>query len=296
VRVEIRKYPSLNLSRRGREEIMSKELTVKIAFIGGGKMGEAILAALLEKKLCRPTDISVSDVSEPRRSYLRKQYSVDITADNQAAIQGKDIVVLAVKPQNIKEVLADLKGRLKAGQFILSITAGVKIGTISKGVGHLKVVRAMPNTPAQIGLGISGWTATREVTDAQKKMARAILGTMGKEIYFASEKYLDMVTAVSGSGPAYVYLFAESLINGAVGLGLKRKDAEALVLQTILGAAHLMNRFSKTPAELRRDVTSKGGTTERAIEVFEKKDLPGIVAKAVRAAYLRAKELGNAKS
>ena len=258
-------------------------------------MGEAILAALLQKKLCRDTDISVSDVSESRRQYLKKKYRVAVTVDNQKAIQDKDVVVLAVKPQQTKEVFTGLKRKLKANQVILSIAAGVKINTIAAGTGHRKVVRSMPNTPAQIGLGISGWTATKEVTAAQKKLARTILGAMGKEIYFDDEKYLDMVTAISGSGPAYVYLFAESLIEGAVGLGLKRQDAEALVLQTILGAAHLMEKSSKSPAELRRDVTSKGGTTERAIEVFEKSDLPGIIAKAVQAASQRAKELGDAK-
>jgi pyrroline-5-carboxylate reductase len=269
---------------------------MRIAFIGGGNMGEAILAALLQKKLSRPVNISVSDVSETRRRYLKKKYRVVITTDNQETVNGKDVVVLAVKPQNIKEILADLKGNLKASQFILSIAAGVKISVITKGTGHRKVVRAMPNTPAQIGLGISGWTATKEVTDAQKKLARNILGAMGKEIYFAKEKYLDMVTAISGSGPAYVYLFTESLVDGAIGLGLNRKDAEILVLQTILGAANLMNTSSKTPAQLRRDVASKGGTTERAINVFEKNKLPSIVARAVEAAYQRAKELGNIKS
>jgi pyrroline-5-carboxylate reductase len=201
-------------------------------------------------------------------------------------------VVLAVKPQNIQEVLVGLKGKLKNNQLILSIAAGVRIKAIVAGTGHRKVVRSMPNTPAQIGLGISGWTATKEVTAAQKKLAQSILGAMGKEIYFADEKYLDMVTAVSGSGPAYIYLFAEALIEGAVELGIKRQDAATLVLQTVLGAAHLLNQSSKTPAELRRDVTSKGGTTERAIEVFEKSGLTNIVVKAVLAACQRAKELG----
>jgi pyrroline-5-carboxylate reductase len=268
---------------------------MKIAFIGGGNMGEAIIGAMLEKKLCRPADIAVSDISESRRQYLKKQYGITVTDDNREAVKGREVVVLAVKPQNIKEVLANLKGLLKSDQLILSIAAGVKISTISQGTGHRKVVRSMPNTPAQIGLGISGWTATKEVTGEQKKWARVILGAMGKEIYFDDEKYLDMVTAVSGSGPAYFYLFAESIIDGAVELGLKRQDAETLVLQTMLGAAHLMNKSDKTPAELRRNVTSKGGTTERAIEVFEKSDLAGIVKKAVRAACQRAKELGETK-
>ena len=266
---------------------------MKIAFIGGGNMGEAILGALLEKKLCQPADISVSDISESRRDYLKKKYSIAVTASSKEAVSGKNVIVLAVKPQNINEVLADLNGILKQGQLVLSIAAGVTIGAIVQGLGHGSVVRSMPNAPAQIGLGISGWTATGEVSEKQKTWARTILGAMGKEIYFDDEEYLDMVTAVSGSGPAYFYLFAESLIDAAVELGLARKDAEELVAQTMLGAAHLMKKSDKTPAELRRNVTSKGGTTERAIQVFEDSGLAGIVGKAVKAACQRAKELGK---
>jgi pyrroline-5-carboxylate reductase len=266
---------------------------MKIAFIGGGNMGEAILSALLTKKLSVPADISVSDISEPRRQYLKKQYSVAVTLKNREAVSGKDVVVLAVKPQNLPEVLAELEGHLKPDQLVLSIVAGVKISTICQGLGHRRVVRSMPNTPAQIGLGISGWTATKEVTEEQKGWARAILGAMGKEIYFGDEEYLDMVTAVSGSGPAYFYLFAESLIDAAVNLGLSRNEAEELVSQTMLGAAHLMQKSGKPPAELRRNVTSRGGTTERAIQVFEQSGFAGIVSEAVKAACQRAKELGE---
>jgi pyrroline-5-carboxylate reductase len=269
---------------------------MKIAFIGGGNMGEAIIGALLEKKLYKSTDISVSDISEPRRQYLNDRFGVTVTDNNRAAIIGREVVILAVKPQNIKEAMADLKGSLKQSQLILSIAAGVKIDTIIENTGHRNVVRSMPNTPAQIGLGMSGWTATQDVTPEQKDRAGTILGAMGKEIYFNDEKYLDMVTAVSGSGPAYVYLFAEALIDAAIELGLKQLDAETLVLQTILGASHLMEKSGKAPAELRRNVTSKGGTTERAIEVFEKNGFTGIVKKALMAACERAKELGETKS
>jgi pyrroline-5-carboxylate reductase len=265
---------------------------MKIAFIGGGKMGEAIIRAVLKGKISTARDITVSDISESRRLYLKKQYGIAVTADNKEAVSNKEVVVLAVKPQNINEVLADLKGILKPSHLLLSIVAGVKINRIQKGAGHRNIVQAMPNTPAQIGLGMSGWTAAREVSSEQKRWAKKILEAMGKEIYFDSEKHLDMVTAVSGSGPAYVYLFAESLIEGAVGLGLKRKDAEELVIQTVLGAAQMMDKSGKAPAELRRDVTSKGGTTERAIKVFEEGKLAGIISKAVKAAYERAKELG----
>jgi len=176
---------------------------------------------------------------------------------------------------------------------VLSIAAGVTIQTIRGGLGHDKVIRSMPNTPAQIGLGITGWTATKETTEEQKTRAGIILGAMGKEIYFADEEALDMVTAVSGSGPAYFYLFAETLIEAAVNIGLDIKDAETLVKQTMLGAAHLVNASEKPVAELRRNVTSKGGTRKQALKVFEESGLAGIVDKAVKAACRRAKELGK---
>jgi pyrroline-5-carboxylate reductase len=266
---------------------------MKIAFIGGGNMGEAIVASLLGKKLCKPKDISVSELIGARRDYLREQYDVSVTDNSKEAVSGKDVIVLAVKPQNIGDALAALKGNLKPGQLVLSIAAGVTIKTIKNGLAHDTIIRSMPNTPAQIGLGITGWTATKETTDEQKAWARTILGAMGKEIYFDNEAALDMVTAVSGSGPAYFYLFAETLIQAAVNLGLDIKDAETLVKQTMLGAAHLVNASEKPVAELRRNVTSKGGTTEQALKVFEESGLAAIVDKAVAAACRRAKELGN---
>src|SRR4030042_5401419 len=266
---------------------------MRVAFIGGGKMGEAIIRFLFDKKICQPSDISVNDVSESRLQYLKSEYGVTVMTRNIESINGREVVVLAVKPQNINQVLDELKGHLKVGQLVVSIAAGVKINTIQERTMHRNIVRAMPNTPAQIGLGIRGWTATKEGSGGQKQWAKLILGAMGKEIYFDKEDYLDMVTAISGRGPAYLYLFAELLIDGAVDLGLARKDAENLVKQTMLGAAQLMNMSNKTPAEMRRDVTSTGGTTERAITLFEKTDLAGIITEAVKAAYQRAKELGE---
>ncbi len=256
-------------------------------------MGEAMLAAVLGKKLATPTDISVSDVVESRRQYLKKQYGVAVTENNRAAVKDKDIIVLAVKPQNIPEVLVDLTGWLKASQLVLSIAAGVKIDTISQGMGHNNIVRAMPNTPAQIGFGFTGWTSTSAVARTQRDSARAILGAMGKEIYFDDETYLDAVTAVSGSGPAYFYLFAESLIDAAVAIGLARPAAEQMVRQTMLGSAQLLLKSGKPPAELRRAVTSKGGTTEHALQVLEDGGFAKLVETAIRAACLRAKELGQ---
>ncbi len=266
---------------------------MKIAFIGGGNMGEAMLAAVLEKRLAVPADIAVSDISGPRRDFLKEKYGVIVTADSRAAAAGKDVVILAVKPQNVPEVLAGLKGHVKPSRLVLSIAAGISITTISQGLAHVSIVRAMPNTPAQVGSGMSGWTASAAVTPAQKEQAKAILGAMGAEIYFSDEACLDAVTAVSGSGPAYFYLFAESLIDAAVNIGLSRPDAEILVRQTMLGAGQLLVKSGQSPADLRRAVTSKGGTTERALNVFEDGGFAGLVAAAVRAAHLRAKELGE---
>jgi pyrroline-5-carboxylate reductase len=266
---------------------------MKIAFIGGGNMGEAVLAAVLEKKLAPPAGVIVSDVSRERRDYLEKQYGIAVTGSNNEAVAGRDIIILAVKPQNIGDIYHDLHGSLQPDQLVLSIVAGVKMDTIHRGLGHRRIVRVMPNTPARVGLGMSGWTATDEVSEEQREWARAILTAMGREIYFEDEEYLDMITAVSGSGPAYFFRFAECLVEAAVSIGLGREEAEELVAQTMRGAAHLMEKSGEKPAELRRKVTSKGGTTERALQVFEEGELAALVEKAVRAAYQRAREIGG---
>ena len=268
-------------------------MAMKITFIGGGNMGEAILASLLSKNLTVPNDICVSDVSIERRKYLNKQYGIAVMENNRDAVAGVDIVILAVKPQNVTDVIVDLKGHLEANQLVISIVAGVKIDTIRNGLEHSYIVRVMPNTPAQVGYGMSAWTATSDVTQAQKEQIRLILGAMGEEICFDNEEYLDMVTAVSGSGPAYVFLLAESMIGAAVDIGLSPEEAERLVFKTILGAAHLMHVSNKTPEELRKNVTSPGGTTEYALKVFTDGGFKDLVRKAISAAHNRAKELGG---
>lgn len=264
-----------------------------IGFIGGGNMGEAMLAAVIGKKLARTTDVCISDVSEARRDYLKKKYGVAVTADNAAAAKDRDVVVLAVKPQQMPEVAASLKDKLPPAGLVLSIAAGVTVAALQKGLGHRRLARAMPNTPARIGRGVSGWVATPEVTAAQQEQVRGILGALGREIYFDNEGYLDMVTAVSGSGPAYLFLFAEALTEAAVAIGLSPSEAEVLVSQTLLGAAELMRQSGETPAALRRQVTSKGGTTERALEVLDEGGFKELVRQAVAAAYKRAQELGK---
>jgi pyrroline-5-carboxylate reductase len=266
---------------------------MKMTFIGGGNMGEAMLAAVLEKGLAGPEDIGVAELSPERQDYLAERYGVKVTGDSRDVASGADVVVLAVKPQSMADVYQDLAGSLQPEQLVLSIVAGVRIDAICRGLGHRRVVRVMPNTPAQVGEGMSGWTATAEVSAEQKALARSVLGAMGREIYFTDEEHIDMVTAVSGSGPAYFFLFAECLADAAVEIGLSREDAEALVEQTMLGAARLVAESGETPAELRHKVTSKGGTTERALRVFEENGLADIARKAVAAACRRARELGG---
>jgi pyrroline-5-carboxylate reductase len=266
---------------------------MKIAFIGGGNMGEAILSAVLENSLSSPEVVGIGEVRDERRNYLKQKYGLLVTANNQEVVAGREVVVLAIKPQDLGDVMAGLVGSLEPTQLVLSIVAGASISTLCKGLKHNNIVRAMPNTPAQVGAGISAWTATTEVTGEQKEWARSILGAMGREIYFDNESYLDMVTAVSGSGPAYFFLLAESLVEAAVHIGLPHNEAEELVLQTMIGSAYLLQKSGKTPAELRRNVTSPGGTTAQALQVFEEGGFADLVQKAVRAAYKRAEELGS---
>ncbi|MDO8578268.1 MAG: pyrroline-5-carboxylate reductase [Dehalococcoidales bacterium] len=266
---------------------------MKIAFIGGGNMGEAILSRILERKLSTRETIFVSDVNEARRQYLEKTYHVNTTDNNKSAAAVSEVIVLAIKPQTLTPAMEGLKGRLKPSQLVLSIIAGARIDTLRHGLNHVSIVRAMPNTPAQIGAGMTVWTTTPEVNEQQKQWAKSILGSIGKEIYVGDEKYLDMATAVSGSGPAYFFLFAEALADAAVSIGVPREMAEKLVTQTILGSGSLLSNSGKPPAELRRSVTSPGGTTAEAIASFEKSGFNEIVRKAVVAAYERAIQLGG---
>jgi len=266
---------------------------MKIAFIGGGVMGEAMLSAILGKGLSLPQAISVSDVKQARCQHLGQKYGVAVMSNNRQAIEGSDVVVLAIKPQNLAEVMAELSGQLKSAQLVLSIIAGARIDTLRLGLNHNCVVRVMPNTPAQIGEGISVWTATAEVTEEQKGWVASILGAMGKEIYVDDEKYIDMATAVSGSGPAYLFLFMESLVDAAVDIGLPRDMALELVLEMILGSVHFMQQSGKEAAELRRMVTSPGGTTAEALLRLEKGGFSDLLRQAVNAAHDKAKRLGG---
>ena len=266
---------------------------MKISIIGGGNMGEAMLSAVLDKRLSPKEEVAVSDISQSRREHLKQKYWITVTDDNRQVVGTGDVVVLAIKPQNLAEVMAGLNGAFNSPQLVVSIIAGARIDTLCQGLGYRQVVRVMPNTPAQIGEGMSVWTATSEVAGEQKKQAGAILSAMGCDIYLEDEKYLDMATAVSGSGPAYVFLFAEALAGAAVEVGLSYDVACKLVQQTILGAAKFMAHSDRLPAELRRQVTSPGGTTEAALARLEEGQFTKLIKEAVTAAYHRAQELGS---
>jgi pyrroline-5-carboxylate reductase len=256
-------------------------------------MGEAMLSAVLDKHLTTVQSVTVSDVSPERRQYLAQRYDVVVTDDNRQAVTGADVVVLAVKPQNLAEVMTKLKGTLVPEQLVLSIIAGARLNTICQGLGHQTVVRAMPNTPAQISKGMTVWTTTSNVTAQQKEWAGSILGAMGHEIAVTDEDQIDMATAVSGSGPAYLFLFVEALIDAAAKLGLPLDMAQELVLTTIMGSGQLIEESDREPAELRRMVTSPGGTTAEALKELEQGNFTDLIARAVRAAYERAKQLGS---
>ncbi len=264
---------------------------MKISFIGGGIMGEAIIKSLLAKGAAKPVDIAVSDVSGARRDILKERYKVKTVADNREVVKGAEVVVLAVKPQELGKVSAELKV-VSPQQLVLSIAAGVTLASLREGLGHSCLVRAMPNMPAQIGEGITVWTATDEVNQRQKEMAQSILATLGKEIYVTAEKYIDMATALSGSGPAYVFLVIEALIDAGVHIGLPRDMAEKLVVQTMLGSTRIVEAMDKHPAELKNMVTSPGGTTAEGLLQLEKGGLRSLILQAVIAAYDKSKALG----
>lgn len=267
---------------------------MQIAFIGGGVMGTAMIKGLLARKLVSPDAIIASDISPARLEALGRDYAIRTTSDNKHALEGREIVVLAIKPQNLGQVMAELKGHLGPEQLALSIVAGADLAQLSRGLAHNGVVRVMPNMPAQIGEGMSLWTATSQVSQKKKEAVGSILGALGKEIYVTDERYLDMATAVSGSGPAYIFLIIESLIDAAVHIGLPRDIAGELVLQTVLGAARFAQDTGKHPAELRNLVTSPGGTTAEGLLQLEEGGLRAILAQAVFAAHNKAEELRGA--
>lgn len=266
-----------------------------VSFIGGGVMGEAMMKGLISQRLVEPQQIIVADPREDRGAELSERYGIRYTRDNEEAADAANILVLSIKPQVFDLVLPTVRRGAHSASLVLSILAGVRIERIANGLANASVVRAMPNTPAQIGQGITVWTATPEVRPRELEQARKLLGALGEELYMDNEQYLDMATALSGSGPSYVFLFMEALIDAGVHMGFSRRDAEKLVLQTMRGSVEYAAASGLHPAQLRNQVTSPGGTSAEALYHMEKGGLRTVVSRAVWAAYQRSSALGGSK-
>ncbi len=266
---------------------------MKISFVGGGVMAEAILRGIVDAEIAAPQDIRIGEPVESRREYLQEKYGVSCHDANREVLDGAEIVVLSVKPQNLSDVMADLAGSLDAGQTVVSIIAGARLETLTGGLKHDSVIRVMPNTPAQIGAGMSVWTASSGVPEDAVETTRRILGPLGEEVYVEDEKFIDMATALSASGPAYVFLFIEALVDAGVYLGMPRDMASRLALQTVAGSTQLVRESGRHPAELKDMVTSPGGTTAEALLALEQGAFKGVIIEAVAAAYEKSKALGG---
>ncbi len=271
---------------------MQKAVKTKIAFIGPGAMAEAMIAGLLRQKLAAPRNLLASGPREERVEKLREKYGIQPFTDNSLAVAQADVVVLSVKPQRLSAVMKNLKG-IRPEALVLSIIAGASIKKLSNGLKHAAIVRSMPNTPAQIGEGITVWTASESVSSAQRETARAILSALGKEVFVEDEQYLDMATALSGTGPAYVFMFMEAMIDAGVHMGFPRRIAEQLVVQTLRGSVDFYESNEVHVAALRNQVTSPGGTSAEALYYLEKAGFRTAISRAVWAAYQRSLELGK---
>ena len=270
-----------------------------ISFIGSGVMAEAMISSLLKQGLTNGEKISASGKHAERVQELNQKYGVKPFINNCEAVKEAGVVILSVKPQRLTEVLEDLKDAIPANALVLSIVAGATINKIGSGLNHKAVIRSMPNTPAQIGQGITVWMASNEVSPEQWKVAQQILGAFGLEVNVDDESYLDMATALSGTGPAYIFLFMEALIDAGVHLGFPRRISEQLVLQTIKGSISYYETIQESNethvASLRNQVTSPGGTTAEAIYFLEKAGFRTAISRAIWAAFQRSLELGREK-
>ena len=267
---------------------MSERVTV----IGAGAMGGAVVSALAASGTVPAASIVVSEIDDARREAVVAATGATAGQGLPQDVAGAQVLVLAVKPQSFPSVAEVLRPALAPTQLVISIMAGVRLETMEAALGTSRVVRAMPNTPAQIGRGMTVWMAGGGVDDADRRRTQQILGSFGTEIEVHAELMLDAATAVHGSGPAYVYLVAEAWIDAAVSIGLDRELATTLVRETLVGSVELWNAGNMSAAALRHAVTSPGGTTAAALDVFDERDLRAAFLAAVAAAYRRSQELG----
>ena len=271
---------------------------LKLAFIGCGVMAESMLAGLVSNKLVDAANISASHPREARRAELTSKYGVTAFESNAKTArsvvrQANSAIIICVKPQRLKRVLEDLDGVLHPDQLVISIVAGATIEHLAEELGTAKIVRAMPNTPSQIGAGITAWTCTVAVDDAERAHVKELLSALGKELFVETENMIDMATSLSATGPTYIFMVMEALTDAGVHLGFSRDMAKELVQETMLGSVKFAIESHKHPAELRNMVTSPGGTSAEAIYQMEKGGLRTVLSKAVYSAYKRAVDLGK---
>jgi pyrroline-5-carboxylate reductase len=264
-----------------------------IATIGSGVMAEAMIAGLLRAKLVTPEQVIASHPRHERRDELVRTYGVRTVEANAAAVEAADVIVLAIKPQMLRRVGRELAGSVREEQLVISIIAGASTKALASGLRHRQIVRSMPNTPAQLGRGMTVWYATPEVTDTQRDQARVLLGALGEQLEVDDEKLVAMATAVSGTGPTYVFLVMEALIDAAVHLGFPRHIAHDLVIETLEGSTLFAKASGMHPAQLRNMVTSPGGTSAAALHELESGRLRTVLSEAVWAAYRRTEELAR---
>jgi pyrroline-5-carboxylate reductase len=267
--------------------------TTNITFIGAGNMAKAIISGLLAEGYS-PAHLSASALSAASRQKIATEFSIEVSDDNASLATKADVIVLAVKPQMLKDVALQIAPAIGANTLVISVAAGIKLATLGAWLGDTTaIVRCMPNTPSQLRAGASGLIANKTVSAAQVATASAILGAVGIVQWVDTEAQMDAVTAISGSAPAYFFLMMEAMIDAGVKLGLERQCATELTLQTALGAAMLAKSSPLSAAQLRKQVTSPNGTTERAILSFQQDQLPAIIERAMNACSLRAQELSE---
>ncbi|TFH32552.1 MAG: pyrroline-5-carboxylate reductase [Anaerolineales bacterium] len=267
----------------------------KLSFIGPGVMAEAIARNLVQADLITAEQVIMSGPNETRLADLDARYEFSTISDNRKAVQQAAIVVLSVKPQSLSLVLDELAGKIAPGSLVISIVAGAKLDSISDRLRHPAVVRCMPNTPAQIGEGITVWMPTASVSTEHLELSRKILQSLGDEILVNDEDYLDMATALSGTGPAYTFLFMEAMVDAGVHLGFPRRIAEQLVIRTVKGSVAYYDHTPRHLARLRNQVTSPGGTSAEALYYLEKAGFRTALSRAIWAAYERSVQLGKGK-
>jgi pyrroline-5-carboxylate reductase len=264
-----------------------------IATIGSGVMAEAMIAGVLRAKLVSAEQVIASHPRRERRDELIRSYGVRAVEDNSAAVKAADVIVLAIKPQMLRRVGRELAGSVTDGKLVISIIAGASTTALANALRHRQIVRSMPNTPAQLGRGMTVWYATPEVTETQREQAKVLLGALGEQLEVDDEKLVAMATAVSGTGPTYVFLVMEALIDAAVHLGFPRHIAHDLVIETLEGSTLFAKASGMHPAQLRNMVTSPGGTSAAALHELESGRLRTVLSEAVWAAYRRTEELAR---